>query len=210
MDYAEVYTQLHDIAGGKFFPGSTIKRYAGDIWQLVGEQHPRHLLDYGSGKGYLYLVLRVHEQWGGLLPYCYDVGVRQLAERPVNKFDGIICTDMMEHIEKPDIPGVLDDIFGFLTADDHLKFVFLSIACRPDNKSGTSLKKKPAEGSSKSKKLLPGDKDLHVTVEPPDWWVLQIQQAIERVSSYQLLVPQLKVHSAFELKDGRIVREKIL
>lgn len=208
MNYTEIYTQLHETAGGKFFPGSTIKRYANDIATLIQMQNPRHLLDYGSGKGYQYLVLRVHERWGGLLPYCYDVGVRQLASRPEMKFDGVICTDMLEHIEKPDVSGILDDILGFLISDNHPRFAFLSISCRPDNKSGTKLKKKPAKGSTKTKKLLPDDKDLHVTIEPPGWWILQIHQAIERISLSQATL--LKVHAAFELKDGSIVREALL
>ena len=208
MDYAKEYTKLHEVAGGKWFMGSTIKRYTGDIARLVEEQNPRSILDYGSGKGYQYLISRIHEKWGGLLPYCYDVGVRQLAERPDRKFDSVICTDMMEHIETPDIPGVLNDIFGFLTSDNRPTFVFLSIACRPDSKTERTYEmteKRKRSLETKGTKRLSGDRDVHVTVQLPDWWVPIIRKAATQASR-----SQLKVRTGFELKTGQIVREVIL
>lgn len=151
MNYAEAYGEIHE--NPKLFPGYSISPYALSIANLVTLYRPMNLLDYGCGKGYQYLARRVHEKWGGLLPHCYDIGVRQLSERPVGVFDGIICTDVLEHIEETDLPGVLADIFSFA----HIErpggvFVFFVVSCRP------------------SRKRLPDGRDVHVTIRPPEWW----------------------------------------
>ncbi|BCH33142.1 hypothetical protein MesoLjLc_50720 [Mesorhizobium sp. L-8-10] len=155
MDYAKVYGQMHE-QWPKLFAGNSIKNHVEAIAELVKECRPTRLLDYGSGKGYQYLARRAHEAWGGLLPYCYDVGVRQLSEKPEGLFDGVISTDVLEHIDEPDVDGILDDIFSSVLVrpecDLGKSFVFLAIACRP------------------SKKLLPDGRDAHLTVRPPEWW----------------------------------------
>lgn len=111
-------------------------------------------MDYGSGQGYQYLASRVHEAWGGLLPYCYDIGVRQLSERPEGQFDGIICSDVLEHIDGPDLEGVLADIFGFAAErpNPEESFVYFHISTVP------------------SKRLLPDGRNSHLSVHPPSWW----------------------------------------
>lgn len=150
-NYAKLYTELH--RNEKAFAGYSIKNYVDDIAGLVEWTSAKRILDYGSGKGYQYLKRRLHEAWG-ILPHCYDVGVRQLQERPEGKFDGIICTDVMEHIAESDIDWVLNDIFSFVeprVSSD--KFAFFAIACRPA-----------------AKKMLPDGRNVHLTVKPPSWW----------------------------------------
>ena len=159
MDYEKTYGQMHE-AAPKDFSGYSIKRYVPEIAALVYDRLPNRMLDYGSGKGYQYLAMRVHEQWGGLLPVCYDPGVHQLRTKPdkpsrrrppyEGKFSGIICTDVMEHIEEADVDKVLADIFRF--AADH-GFVFFVIGIDPSHR-----------------KKLPDGRDVHVTIKPPEWW----------------------------------------
>jgi len=114
------------------------------------------ILDYGCGKGYQYLARRVHETWGGVLPHCYDVGIKQFSRRPEGVFEGIICTDMMEHIDEPDVDSVLADVFGF-AAVDRPAFAFLAISCAPSKKRD-----------------LPDGRNVHLTVQPPAWWAEKI------------------------------------
>lgn len=64
-------------------------------------------------------------------------------------FDGVICTDVMEHIDRPDIDKTLNDIFSFL---NHGKFAFFNICTRS------------------SFKTLPDGRSVHLTVEPAEWW----------------------------------------
>jgi hypothetical protein len=147
-DYAKLYTELHQ--KDKAFAGRSIRTYVNDIAALVEKTGAKRLLDFGSGKGFQYLQYRVHEQWGGILPYCYDVGVRQLSEKPEGKFDGVICTDMMEHIAEADVDEVLADILSFTSPK---AFAFFAIACRP------STKKKLSDG-----------RDVHLCIKSPSWW----------------------------------------
>lgn len=158
--YAEAYQTMH--ANQKTFPGTSLKPHAKDIAALIAtldlpDESPPRLLDYGCGKGYQYLAFRVHEQWGGVLPHCYDIGVTLLSHRPQGKFDGVICTDMLEHVDEPDVDCVLDDIFSFLRphrayALGIQTFAFLGICCR------------------RSKKTLPDGRNSHLTVKPAEWW----------------------------------------
>lgn len=162
FDYGKAYAELH--ANGKHFQGLSIAGYAPAIDALVAEHQPARLLDYGCGKGHQYLAARIHESWGGLLPHCYDPGVRGLSVRPEGLFDGILCADVMEHIAEADVPAVLDDIFGLLSPE--AGFVFFVIACRPAKK-----------------KRLPDGRNVHLTVKAPDWWREQLDAAKERAGA---------------------------
>lgn len=152
IDYGVAYRALHQ--NDKRFSGNSILKYADAIAELVREHGAKRLLDYGSGKGYQYLATRIHERWGGVLPYCYDVGVRQLATCPTGMFDGIICTDVMEHIEEGDIGDILGHIFWNALPTG---FVFFGISCIPSRA-----------------KVLPDGRNVHLTVRPPEWWARRL------------------------------------
>lgn len=150
-DYQAIYRHLH--SNDKWFVGKVEPEQINEIAKLVDEFKPRHLLDFGSGKGYQYLATRIHERWGGLLPYCYDIGVRSLRQLPKFPVDGVICTDVMEHISAADVPILLKKVFGCLVTD-RPTFAMFSIGCH------TSRKKLGfKEGAS-----------VHLTVQPSGWW----------------------------------------
>lgn len=159
MDYGAEYSRLHE-KYPKFFAGFTLKRYVEDVAAAVKTHDAKTLLDYGSGKGYQYLVRRYHERWGGILPVCYDIGVRQLNVKPLGTFDGVICTDMLEHIEEKDVPSILDELVEYA-----FHFVVLGISCRAEKKDV---------------KQLSDGRGVHVCVKPPKWWSDQIKQARAR------------------------------
>jgi len=203
MDYAAEYTRLHQDYP-KLFAGMTLKRYVGDLEKITREHKPANILDYASGKGYSYLKARYHDRFDpcphcgrGLLPILYDIGVRQLSERPTIKFDGVINSDMMEHIERADVPRILDDILGFLrptpmhVLDDKFgaPFVFFGICCVPEKND--------------VKKLSDG-RGVHVTLEPPQWWRRQIVDAVDRLK--RPVAPT--IYCVFET-EGATVREVI-
>lgn len=148
LNYARLYASLHE--NQKHFAGAV--RGLDRVVDLVRRHQPRRLLDYGSGKGFQYLAKRQHEAWGGLLPYCYDLGVSQLADRPLGTFDAVINCDMMEHIAEPDVDAVLADIFSFASID-HSAFVYFHISCVP------STHKEFADG-----------RNIHLTQRSPEWW----------------------------------------
>ena len=99
------------------------------------------------------------------MPTLYDIGVPEISRKPEGSFDGVICTDVMEHIEEGDIDEVLHYIIN--TAD---KFVFFHIACRPSKR-----------------KRLPDGRDVHLTVKPPHWWNMKIW-AVQEVADTAPLI----------------------
>ena len=88
------------------------------------------------------------------MPFLYDVGVQEFSIKPKGTFGGVICTDVMEHIEIYDVDEILKDVIGYAT-----KFVFFHIACRPSKR-----------------KRLPDGRDVHVTIQPYEWWDVQIHK----------------------------------
>jgi cyclopropane fatty-acyl-phospholipid synthase-like methyltransferase len=159
LEYGKMYRALH--RSDKVFRGHSIKAALPTICSLVRMYKPRSLLDYGCGKGRQYTEDKVHEQWGGLMPTLYDVGVDEFSAKPAGPFDGLICTDVLEHIAEEDLHDVLADIFSYLPKRDDggTSFVALYIACRPAKK-----------------KRLPDGRNVHLTVKPPSWWTATIAQ----------------------------------
>lgn len=145
--YIEMYKEMH--RNPKRFPGYSLSAYADTIADMVEEYSANTLLDYGCGKGYQYLNRRVHERWGGILPTCYDPGVPFLNTPPAEglKFDGVICTDVLEHIPKDNVKKFIRTLFDY--AD---KFVFMTVATFPANKE------------------LPNGENCHVTIKSLVWW----------------------------------------
>jgi SAM-dependent methyltransferase len=159
-DYAAEYGRMHE--SDKRFPGYSLGAYVDAIAMLVANCAPVRMLDYGSGKGMQYLARRYHDKWGGLLPHCYDIGVKQLAAKPEGQFGGVICTDVMEHIEEADVPGILEELLGYVAPGG---FLFLGISCRP------------------TRKKLSDGRDVHVTIAPPAWWIGRINDAASAVKT---------------------------
>jgi hypothetical protein len=157
-NYAALYRPLH-AAKEKAFSGRSIRVGVPYIAQMVADYRPRRLLDYGCGKGQQYSELKVHEQWGGLMPHLYDVGVPAFSEDPPAIFDGVICTDVLEHIAEADVPAVLAHLFSKLPVRDDggMSFAFFWVACRPARR-----------------KTLRDGRNVHLTVREPAWWDAQI------------------------------------
>jgi hypothetical protein len=187
MDYQAEYSRFHE--NTKYFPGYTITRYVKDIANLVRVCSPRDMLDYGCGKGYQYLARRVHMQWGGLLPHCYDIGVRQLWDVPQQQFDALICTDVLEHIEEKDMEGFLINALSFLRVQGDVEhpFAFFSVSCLP----------------SKHKQLSDG-RNVHVTQKDYMWWK-DIMQSVHREDVIYLIACETTdgiIYHIFDRTDG--------
>lgn len=150
MNYEKIYKRIH-VENIKMFSGNMDIENADEIARLVAITGARRLIDYGSGKGYQYLKQRVHDRWGGIVPYCYDIGVPQLSEYPTGVFDGLICTDVLEHIEEIDLDDAINDAFSLLDASK-VTFAYFNIFCNPAGK------------------LFSDGTNMHVTVKHPNWW----------------------------------------
>ena len=139
------------------FPGKMLVQHSPIIKAAVERVRARTLLDYGAGKGQAYtrkniqvgevVAPTLREYWGLDEIRCYDPGYPPFAQLPTETFDAVISTDVLEHITEPDLPWILDEIFGYAR-----KVVVANIACYP------------------AKKSLPNGQNAHCTVRPPEWW----------------------------------------
>lgn len=175
--YMKSYRDLHQTYP-KIFSGRLDLDTADRIACLVDQTRARSLLDWGSGKGYQYLRDRIHERWGGILPHCYDIGVIQLHDKPEGTFDGVICTDVLEHIKPADVEEVLVELMRYAR-----RFVYMGICCRLAGKH-----------------FLDGT-NVHLTVRPPAWWRDQVAAAWTRVGRSDLYVwTDFEYHSDHDLQ----------
>ena len=169
LEMVEMYSTLHrqgalterpdeKKAPVETFSGKMIVEHAPSIGELIARSGSQTLLDYGAGKGQAYqrkdielengeTATSLKEYWKLESVRCYDPGHEPFSQLPTERFDGSICIDVLEHITEPDLPWVLEEIFGFAK-----KFVFATVACYP------------------AKKHLPNGQNAHCTVRSPDWW----------------------------------------
>lgn len=167
-----IYTDLHrygdklnDIPAEETFDGRSLKDHVNAIRAGVEMCGLRTILDYGCGKatGYdkAHMTLPdgralhgLKEIWGVDDIRLYDPGYEPYSELPTGTFDGVVCTDVLEHCPEEDIGWIVDELFGFAE-----KFMFATVACYP------------------ARKKLPGGENAHVTLKGPGWWIDRIDAA---------------------------------
>jgi hypothetical protein len=171
------------------FAGQSLPKQAPHIKRLIERTGAQSILDYGSGKGQQYWPRRVVDSqkriehpdirsyWGVTEIRCFDPGYEPLSELPSGTFDGVICTDVLEHCPEEDIAWILGELFAFAR-----KFVFANIACFP------------------ARKTLPSGGNAHCTVKPVRWWQEEIERAASgnRAACYEFRLAYLK---ASEIKE---------
>jgi len=164
--HEEGWTQANWSAA-KTFDGNSLKRHIDPIAALIRETGATTLLDYGSGKGKVYAPypgeapdarFKSLKAWGDTKVTCYDPGYEPFSGPIDPAYDGVICTDVLEHITEEDIPWVLDKLFR------HARhFVYAVAACYP------------------ARKQLPDGQNAHCTQQPPTWWREQMEAAARRI-----------------------------
>ncbi len=148
----------HGLPPEKTFPGKSLYAHVKPIRQLILATGARSILDYGAGKGLQYKPQKVKvdgtyvadgiaEYWDVDEVRCYDPGHAPFAQLPKGSFDGVICTDVLEHCAEEDLPWIVAELFGYAR-----RFVYANVACFA------------------ARKMLPNGDNAHVTVRPPQWW----------------------------------------
>jgi hypothetical protein len=145
------YRELHEEG---HFAGLSILPWVEDIAALVRRTGAETLLDYGCGKGMQYVKHGAHEAWGGIMPHLYDPGVSGLSKPPEGLFDGVISTDVAEHIPEGEVDAYIEALKRHAG-----RFVFVSICCRPANR------------------LLPDGRNAHLTIRRIKWWKKKFARA---------------------------------
>lgn len=151
------------IPAAQTFPGSSLAPHIARIKALIDATGAKNVLDYGAGKGAQYrpqpIVVEARQMADGVAEYwdvevaCYDPGYAGYSKLPDAAFDGVVCTDVLEHCPEEDLAWIVDEIFAFAR-----RFVYLNVACFPARKS------------------LPNGENAHATVRPPEWWETLVRE----------------------------------
>lgn len=161
--------QYREMAGlGGNFRGFSLIDHAGDIAAVCARHRPRTLLDYGSGAGDAYRTHAVHHDWHvkRVNITLYDPAFPHIDRLPTVQFDGVICSDVLEHLPEDEVDMLICNLFNFAKM-----FVWASVCCRP------------------AKKTFPDGTNLHVTVKPIDWWRERFAQACSGQTFYLVETP---------------------
>ena len=135
--YRDLNRQLHS---ENALYGISGERFAKDIERLIESDKPATILDYGAGKGTLAQALP------GLPIINYDPCVPGMDAAP-EPADLVVCTDVLEHIEREHLNAVLRDLKRVTR-----RKLFFNISTVP------ALKK------------LPDGRNAHLIVQDAAWW----------------------------------------
>ena len=124
--------------GNSTFLGYSLSKWIIIIKQIIEINNCNSLLDFGCGKGFLYKnkfklkgaeFNNLFDFWKIKNIFLYDPGVDEYSEYPKKKYDGVICTDVVEHIPEDDVLNFIDELFKLSN-----KFIFIVIATIPASK----------------------------------------------------------------------------
>lgn len=144
-EYATLNAELHRTFKDY---GNKSQRHLPQILKLMRTCNCKTVLDYGCGKGGL--VKALEKESIDVQGYDPAVAVYSSAPTPA---DLVVCTDVLEHIERPCLSSVLHEINQMTR-----QAAFLLIALRYD-----------------STKTLPDGTNPHKIVEPLSWWLRRLR-----------------------------------
>ncbi len=129
------YEEMHDYSD-KMFNGRSLLKFRDAIKHILRENNCENVLDYGSGKGQLYTkeytkitdkISKPLPEYWNLKDYkLYDPGYEEHAKLPTGSFDGVISTDVLEHVPEEDLGWVVDEMLDYTK-----KILFINVSCMP-------------------------------------------------------------------------------
>jgi hypothetical protein len=148
----------HGLPAAQTFDGRSLPRQAQRIRSVIAKTGAKSILDYGCGKATQYRPAKIMEngvaRWNSIQEYwgvesiaCYDPGYEPFGRLPEGKFDGVVCTDVLEHCPQEDLEWIVAELFAYST-----RFVFANVACYP------------------ARKTLPNGENAHCTILPVARW----------------------------------------
>ena len=135
----------------KSWAGYDVVKYQKKIKDLVDRYGAQTILDYGCGKGLQYKdklpyggaghelppeQWKTFDQYLGVTVYCYDPCVAGFEQLPPKgtKFDGVICTQVLNSIPDADMSWVRERLESYAT-----KFCFIGVNFQREAKSKKSM-----------------------------------------------------------------------
>jgi Methyltransferase domain len=137
--YLDLQRQMHQAPRG--YGGGGYK-WAWKVSELIAVHRAETVLDYGCGEGTLGAAL-------GPIVRNYDPAIPGIDREP-QAADIVVCTDVLEHVERECIFAVLKHLRSLT-----LKVALVTVAIRPANKR------------------LPDGRNAHILQRPARWWWAQ-------------------------------------
>ena len=152
--YIDQLRKFHDRRPTKKAWGATGQRNFGQEVMHYLVKRPKYttVLDFGAGQGTLgeFVCENIERrsrsaevEWTN-----YDPGVRTYDRLPSGRFDLIVSSDVLEHVE----PDMVDQTCAWIR-DHAMKAIYVHIACDP---AGL---------------ILPDGRNVHLSCHKLDWWV---------------------------------------
>jgi hypothetical protein len=184
--YKLLNQELHERPRG--FGGDGDKHHK-RVRALIDKYHIIKVLDYGAGQCKLEQAFIQEEKHTGKdFPEWrnYDPAIDELSEKPgkQERFDLVVCTDVLEHVEPCFLENVLAEI-----CDYSAQLAYLAIACQPANKT------------------LPDGRNAHLIQEPPWWWLEKLSLNEWHIKEAHFEYPKDK-GKPFEPKRFTVLLEK--
>ena len=143
-EYRKLNTMLHE--GNNNF-GAKGYKVASMIWSsFIKPLDIKSIIDYGCGKATLSMELKDKYGYANVLNFDPCVPAFNHKNLKDDSAHGLVCTDVLEHIEPEHLDAVLADINRLSPVH------FLRISLVPSNKT------------------LPDGRNAHLIVKPSDWW----------------------------------------
>ena len=185
IDLLEEYKELHK--DPKYFNGICLITHLNTVSNIIVEEGAKSVLDYGCGKAILYddekyKNMKLNKQ-GQTLPKSlpklwqldyyalYDPAYPKHSKVPKGKYDAVLCTDVIEHIDEKDVDWILEEIFSYSR-----KFVLLTIACY------------------KALKTFKDGRNVHVNIKTPEHWTDKLLKLHDRH-------PHLNIHYSLDVLE---------
>ena len=146
----DLYRKKHE---GKSMYGRGATFMLSQIALFIEYLNPKSILDYGCGKGDLVKALRI--QYPNIEVAGYDPAVSEYSVFPSREFDFVVCTDVLEHIPKDELPNVVKKIS--LISPNVFFHLHHAIAGE----------------------ILDNGENAHCTIEPPVWYHALLREYFE-------------------------------
>lgn len=159
-EYRALNKKLHQNNSGW---GSSARLRVGGVQKLAAEQNVKTILDYGCGKG----LMKIQS---GLEMDEYDPAIPGKDIVPDKKYDMVVCTDVMEHVEPECVDSVLNEINWLF--DKCAYFIIYLV---------------PAVH------LLPDGSNCHRTIESAEWWMTKLKDIFQCELTHKSTATELEV-----------------
>lgn len=139
MTMAELINQYAILHDTKKY-GDTGDMLSGVVREAIKTHDVESVLDYGCGRSNLVYSLDID------CAIKYDPAIREFSDKPQEKFDLVVCTDVLEHIPEELVEDVIKDVCSYAP------LVFFTICTRPAHT------------------ILPNGTNAHCLVKSKEWW----------------------------------------